>query len=172
MSVGSIVAQWTIGIAVMGETDFKQLIRNILSGNLIAALLAISFLFAGVKLPEFITVTADKVGALAVPLSLIFTGASIYLSGAKLTDYPGDMLYTLAVRLIILPLLTLAVINFLPLGTMARDLAIVLSVMPASAASVLIVRNYGGDTDFAGQMILTTTLASIITVPLLLVCAL
>jgi len=172
MSVGSTVAQWTIGIAVMGGTNFKQLIRNILSVNLIAALFAVICLFAGVKLPGFVTVTADKVGALAVPLSLILTGASIYLSGAKLTNYPGDMLYTLAVRLIILPLLTLAVIKLLPLDTMARDLAIVLSVMPASAASVLIVRDYGGDTDFAGQMVLSTTLASIITVPVLLVCVL
>ena len=54
----------------------------------------------------------------------------------------------------------------------AAYLAIVLSVMPASAASVLIVRDYGGDTDFAGQMVLSTTLASIITVPVLLVCML
>ena len=40
--------------------------------------------------------------------------------------------------------------------------------MPASCGSVLIVREYGGDAEFAGQLVLATTLFSLITMPVLL----
>ena len=67
-----------------------------------------------------------------------------------------------------MPLLTLLVLKFIPLPEIARNIAVVLAVMPASCGSVLIVREYGGDAEFAGQIVLATTLFSLVTMPLLL----
>ena len=75
-------------------------------------------------------------------------------------------------RIVLIPIFTLLVLRLIPLPETARHLALVLAVMPASSGSVLIVREYGGDPDFAGQLILSTTLLGLITMPVLLAFAL
>ena len=78
------------------------------------------------------------------------------------------MIYATVCRIVIIPLLTLLLQRFIYLPEIARNIALVLAVMPASSGSVLIVREYGGDVDFAGQLILSTTIFGLITMPVLL----
>ncbi len=171
-SVGSTFGQWTVGIAVMAGNDLKKLLRNLISPNSIAVLIAVCYLLLPWKLPAGIIDFTSRIGNLAIPLCLILIGASVWASRARWTAHLLDLFYTTVVRIVVIPIFTLLVLKLIPLPETARNLALVLAVMPASSGSVLIVREYGGDTDFAGQLILSTTLLGLITMPVLLAFAL
>ena len=171
-SVGSTFGQWTIGIAVMAGNDVKKLLKNLISPNSIAVLIAVLYLLSPWKLPAGIIDFTSRIGNLAIPLCLILIGASVWASRSKWTAHLLDLFYTTVARIVIIPILTLLGMRLVPLPETARNLALVLAVMPASSGSVLIVREYGGDPDFAGQLILSTTLLGLITMPVLLAFAL
>lgn len=167
-SIGSTFGQWTIGIAVMAGNDMKKMFSNLISSNSIAVVAAVLYLLQPFRFPVQISNFLGKTGSLAIPLSMIFIGGSIYLSRSKWTSHIGDVFTTTIIRVLAIPLLTLVILRYLPLPETARNIAMVLAVMPGSAGSVLVMRGYGGDVDFAGQLVLSTTIFSLATMPLLL----
>ena len=73
--------------------------------------------------------------------------------------------------LIVLPALLQELLEeqeLLPLEPLGYHVALIVSLMPASCTSVLIVRKYGGCPDFAGQSVFFSTIACIVTVPVFL----
>ena len=167
-SVGSIIGQWTVGVAVMADGSFLRLLKNLFTTNILAVILAVICVFCRWQLPPEAMMIIQKLGEMSIPLGMILIGTSIFASGAKLLAIPGDMIFACVARLIIIPLLTAGVLYFIKMPEMLRHLAVVVSVMPGAVASVLIVREFGGDSDFAGQLVLTTTCAGLFTLPLAL----
>ena len=167
-SVGATFGQWTVGLAVMAVDDVKKLLKNLITPNSLAVVAAIVYLLLPWKLPALVMDFTTKIGNLAIPLCLLLIGASIWSSQSCWFKNLGDMFYTTLVRIVIIPILTLLILRILPLPETARNIATVLAVMPGSSGSVLIVREYGGDVDFAGQIVLSTTLFGLLTMPILL----
>ena len=167
-SVGSTFGQWTIGIAVMSLGDVKKLLCNLVSANSLAVVAAVIYILMPWKLPESVINLTGKIGALSIPLILVLIGASVWASRSKWTEHLYDLFYTTFTRIILIPVLTLILLRFIPLPEEARNIAVVLAVMPASCGSVLIVSEYGGDSDFTGQIVLSSTLFGLITMPILL----
>ncbi len=168
LTVGSTVGFWTFGVGVLAGRDFKRVVRNVCSTNMAAVVLALFCVFTGFQVPAFGMNIFEKLGALSVPLSLLLIGASMYKTGIRMLTHRFDALYTLATRLIILPFLTVVLLRLLPLEPLVYHVALIVSLMPASCTSVLIVRKYGGCPDFAGQSVFFSTVACIVTVPLFL----
>ena len=168
LTVGSTVGFWTFGVGVLAGRDFKRVVRNVCSTNMAAVVLALFCVFTGFQVPAFGMNIFEKLGALSVPLSLLLIGASMYKTGIRMLTHRFDALYTLVTRLIILPFLTVMLLHLLPLEPLVYHVALIVSLMPASCTSVLIVRKYGGCPDFAGQSVLFSTVACIVTVPLFL----
>ena len=56
----------------------------------------------------------------------------------------------------------------LPLPADVYKVTYIVALMPVSASSAVITRRYGGSAEFAGQSIIFTTVASLLTIPLML----
>ena len=111
----------------------------------------------------------DLLGSLTVPLSLLITGAQLAgLPAASAT--PRRLVgWLLAVRLVIAPLLTCPVLA-LAAGRLSGDVLRtvgLIALMPVAVSCSLFVDKFGGDRDFAARAIGYSTLAAVITVPLL-----
>ncbi len=168
MSLGSAAGFWSCGIAVMAGNDFKEAMRNLLSPNMAAVALALYFVISGTPVPSHILTVTHGIGAAATPLALILIGASLFHSGARLFSGLRDAAYTICTRLLILPFLTVLLLKLLPLPEFIYNVALIVALMPASCASVLIVRKYGGCADFAGQAVFLSTVFSPLSIMLLL----
>jgi len=169
LNIGSTVAYWTIGIATLGAKDIKQTLRNIVSPNLIAVVLALAITLLGLKayVPDILMKIFGSLGACAVPVLFIIIGASLYGS-PKLFHNKRDITYLTIVRLVLIPVLSILILKMLPLPKDVYHTAFIVSIMPVSVSSTLITRVYGGSPDFAAQAALVTTIASLGTIPLLL----
>ncbi|MDA0989756.1 MAG: AEC family transporter [Verrucomicrobia bacterium] len=110
--------------------------------------------------------TAGGIGAAGVPILLMLVGAGLY--PPPRIRHKAALGYLTVVRLVAIPLITVALLLMLKLPPEARNIALVVSVMPASVSSVILTRRYGGDPEFAAEAVLATTLFSILTVPTIL----
>ncbi len=170
MSVGSTVGFWTFGVGVLAGRDFKRALSNVCSTNMAAVVLALIFVFSGLHVPDFGMNIFAKLGQLAVPLALLLIGASMFKTGVRMLVHRFDAFYTLVCRLVIIPLATVFLLKCFPLEPLAMHVAVIVSLMPASCTSVLIVKKYGGCPDFAGQAVFFSTIACIVTVPVFMYC--
>ena len=79
----------------------------------------------------------------------------------------GMMWWFTFVRLILIPLLVLAVLAPLPIDRIVRGTMVLISAMPAGSTPAILAAKYDGDAPFASCLIFVSTLLSLFTLPLL-----
>ncbi len=167
MNIGSTLGFWTVGVGILSGGCIKRTIRNIFSINLLAVVLALSFCFLKIPVPELAANVFSKIGGAAIPLMLIVIGAAIYNSAHHLLKNKWDIIYLSLVRLILIPLILVAVLKLLHLPLEVFRVVFVVSIMPVSSSAVVFMRRFGGNPDLAAQAAVVTTLLSILTIPLM-----
>jgi predicted permease len=112
-------------------------------------------------------------GSVTIPLSLLLIGAQ--LGGMTASKRPGGrgLSALVASRLLVAPLLTVAAFQALAavgwtIPAVPLRVAILVSAMPVAVTCGIIVERYGGAVPTAARAIFVSTLASIVTVPLVL----
>ena len=70
-------------------------------------------------------------------------------------------------RLLILPLIVLAVLIVLPLDPLSMKVCVLLTAMPAANTTVMLAGKYDRDPAFASELVMTSTLLSLFTIPLI-----
>lgn len=165
MNIGFTIAFWTIGVGLLAGGDMKRAFRNIFGINQLAVVVALVFAFLKIPIPFFVAATFQKLGDASIPLMLVMIGGSIYLSAHKIFRGIPDALVMSAVRLVIIPAITLLILKAVPLPKDVYIVAFVVSLMPVSVSSALITTKYGGSPEFAGQAIIFTTTLSLATIP-------
>ena len=93
--------------------------------------------------------------------------------GAILADAPLQALFTRTIlffsflRLALFPLLVWAVLLPLPMDELSRGICVLMTGMPIGSTTSILADKYGGDAVFSSEVAFTSTLLSIITIPLL-----
>lgn len=140
-------------------------LRQMFSPAATAALTALVLALTRIRPPEAVGEAVEFVGSVTVPLSLIFVGA--LLSGLPL----GRMLTSprvwalTAVRLLAMPLALSLILRGLGTETLVLNVAVVEMGMPAAMNGSLLCMEYGGDAECMAQTTFVSTLASIVSIP-------
>lgn len=127
----------------------------------IGSVLGILTLAAGIRLPHILEQTIQSVSAIASPLQLFLLGAFFQFSGLK--TYRRELVTVSIAKLIVSPGL------FLGLGTLLgfRGVAFVsligIFASPTAVNSFTMAQQMGGDAELAGDIVVTTSAASILT---------
>ncbi|MCK4982488.1 MAG: AEC family transporter [Victivallaceae bacterium] len=167
MNIGSTLGFWTVGVGILSGGCIKRTLKNIFSINLLAVVLALSFCFLKIPVPEIAANVFSKIGGAAVPLMLIVIGAAIWNSAHHLLKNKWDIIYLSLVRLIVIPLILVSILKLLPLPLEVFRVVFVVSIMPVSSSAVVFMRRFGGNPDLAAQAAVVTTLLSILTIPIM-----
>ncbi len=169
MNVGSTIGFWTVGIFTLtGIKSFSETLRSIFSINLVAVAAALAVAFTGLTVPAPLDAAITSVGNLSVPFMLILVGAALYQCAGKIMEHRIDLLYLTVIRLLVLPVIMALLLKLLPVSRDVYVVSLVVAAMPAASSSVLVAGQYGGSRNFAGQVIVVTTLLSLGSIPLIL----
>ena len=174
MNVGSTIGLWTVGIiAFQGQINFKKVFQTFYSINVIAVVIALAWLFSPVPIPQLLKSVSLKLGNMAVPMMLIIIGGALYRCAGKMLEHKFDLFLISVVRLVLIPviiilMLKFIVLRFFPIPQDMAEVLMIVVLMPAASSSVVFAKEYGGAEDFAGAAIVSTTLLSLATIPLLL----
>ena len=150
--------------------DWKKIVLNI---NMISIFIGVVLFFAKIHLPEIINNTLGSVGSMIGPASMIVTG--MLFAGMNLKQIFADkrVYFVSFLRLIAVPLLALVMIKISHLAMFSADgnkitLIVFLAIITPSASTITqMCQVYGNDSRYASAINVVTTLASIVTMPLM-----
>jgi hypothetical protein len=168
-NVGSTVGFWTIGVVTLTglrRDTLRTAVKQLYSVNVVAVVLAVAAVLWRVPLPKEVMKIVRSLGSLAIPLTLILTGAALFRDARGLLLHKADAFIVAVLRLAAIPAIYVVVLKLLPLPRDMYEVCFVIALMPAAVSSALVARLYGGDGDFASQSVVTTTLLAMVSVPL------
>jgi len=178
-TIVSNVLMWTVGVMII--TNNKKIpaseqLKHILNPNTIAIILGFILFLLNIKLPRLILESIGGLGSTNTYLSMIYIGALLWYArvGALLKN---KNIYILSFNRLILVPLILTGLFFVAVNTgvinpdkMVLSVLILESAMPCMVNVVIIVKILGIDNTPAVANVFLTTLLSILTLPLILIC--
>lgn len=168
-SLGVELAIWTVGMMVLRGSPFA-LPKALLNGPIIAVIggLTLVFLKLDHRIPEPVTALFGWLGPCAFPMGLMLIGTAIFdLLGKERLSWrvcSGALL----VRMVVMPAVILSAAKFLPLVEEFRQVLVVQAAMPAAVSPIMYARYYGGSPGAAVQVVLVTSAAAVVTIPLVI----
>ena len=165
-NIGIEGALWSVGVMMMGgEHGFSW--RRLINGPIIAV--AVGLIITALGWSDHAT------GAWRTAMSMIGVGAfplAIFITGCAMMDLVTDerpswkvALGAAVVRLALAPALILTAAKYLPIGIELKQVLVVQAAMPAGLTSILIAKMYGGRPAIAVQVVIATTVLSLLTLP-------
>ena len=135
----------------------------------LAVLSGIVWSLAGI--PSTLPVVSSVFGALtlvgaALPfLAALVTGLS--LARVDWRRLAPVIVLSQLMQLCLKPLIVFAILSFLALPRLDREVTLLLAALPASPLAVVFASRYGGDTELATTLVVGSTILSVITLPLI-----
>lgn len=127
----------------------------------IGSVLGILTLAAGIRLPHILEQTIQNISAIASPLQLFLLGAFFQFSGLK--TYRRELVTVSAAKLIVAPGLFLGLGALLGFRGVAFVSLIGVFASPTAVNSFTMAQQMGGDAELAGDIVVTTSAVSILT---------
>lgn len=162
------IFMWTAGMAIFTDsTDKKSVVKKVLLNPcIIAVFLGIFRSLVETPLPEFAAKALTGLGNSTTPLSMLLIGTMMTeLTLHSFKDW--STVYLAFVRLIALPLVTLGLMRILGADEVMTGCAVILTAMPAGSTTALLAEKFGADAVYGSKCVLTNTLFSLITIPLM-----
>jgi malate permease and related proteins len=176
-NVGTDMAMWTLGIAVLTGHGIAGGWKRIVNAPLIALVLALILNFLGVCVqpPAWLMIVGNIFrtgihwfGQSAVPMALVLIGAIVadHFEEAHGGKAGRVVLASSLVRLGVMPVLFLLLAKFFPCSPDLKRVLILQGAMPSATLPIVLSRHYGGDPRVAVQVVLGTSLLGVVTIPL------
>jgi len=169
-NLGVEVAIWTVGILML--TSSKLEIRKIMNPPALSVLFALVLQYLGGKelVPQFAWEVLSMIGNCSIPMALMIIGASFYdlLKGYRPSPKYRVEVGALLTRALIVPTLFIvyAMYGWFPEGiSWMSEVLVVQAAMPAGVFALVVVKNYGEDTETGLRSIMATMLVSLVTIP-------
>lgn len=162
---------WTYGIYVLtrqkgaGKLDLKKLFLN---PGVIATVLGIAFYVLQIRIPATLLGAMDMVGDSIFPLAMIVIGALIVELDFKTAFRDGKFWICSALKLLVVPILTLLGCLLFGCDTTVTYVLVILSGMPAATFGAIFAEIYDVNPVTAAKIVCLTTVLSIATIPMIL----
>lgn len=154
-------------IASSGHSDMRKSISAVLKMPLAyAALAGLIFNALHITLPETLTRAVELAAAAALPVMLVNLG--LELARAKLRDYEWRVFLATGIKLLLTPLIALALAGVLGMQGLTRSVSVIEASMPTAVMASLIATEFQARSDFVTSVVFLSTIGSTITLTVLL----
>jgi len=163
------IFMWTAGLSLFTSADMKHRIRIVATHPCIwAVLLGFGYLFVPFELPGFLSGTITAIGNCNLAMSMLVIGS--ILSEVDLKQIlDRDCLYYSLFRLIVIPAIMYGALALLRADHVTTGSVVLSSAMPAAATTAMLADKYGKDSAFASKTVFTSTVLSMLTLPVMAV---
>lgn len=141
--------------------------QQLLSPCIVASMTALVIALARLRPPALVGEMLDFVGSITVPLSLLVVGSFLADIPAGQVFHSAKLWLLSALRLLALPVALWAILRVMGTEELVLGIAVIQIAMPVAVNGTLLSMEYGGDTPCMAQITFLTTLASILTIPIM-----
>lgn len=150
--------------------ELKKIYTNI---NLIAIFIGILLFITKIHIPSVLQGTLKSVGGTVAPISMIITG--MIMAGAELKKVfsNGRIYLVLFFRMIFFPFIVFLIMYFTGItkvidnGAMILLVTFIATITPTASSITQMAQVYGNNEQYAGAINIMTTIASIVTMPIM-----
>lgn len=168
--LGVELAFWSIALGQMIPRSPGGRLRLQVNPPMVAIPLAILLNALGAKswLPSSLATTFHLLGACAVPMGLLLSGALIadHLRRKSFAGARRTLLAATAARLAVIPALIILFAKLLPADPALKAVLVVQAAMPAGIFPIVLTKVHHGDVPTALQVVLGTSAIGLATIPL------
>ena len=162
---------WSVGkFLSTGGQFFDFSWKQFITPPFIANLLGITFVLSGLNhsIPKIVFNAIELTGTATVPIANFILGA--VLGGISLKLWPSfaDTIRVLGVKFLIIPLITvlfMLALHVRQINSLMSDVILIQAVSPPAIAILIQIKNYGGDAQKSGSLMLISYAACIIVIP-------
>jgi len=170
-NLGVEFTMWALGVGfILSPNDPKSIWRRVLSGPVIAILIGapLNLMRVDQHLPGVALDTIGLLGQCAIPLGLLLIGATFadISKGPKGQAGPRVPISACLLRLGLFPLAFLLFAFLFPISTELKRVMIIQAAMPCAVFPIVLARHFDGSPEVALKVVLSTTLISLLTIPL------
>lgn len=131
-----------------------------------AAVAGVVFAYKGWTVPVALWRPIELMAQGAIPVLLITLG--VQLSQARPSVVNAPLGISVALRLVVSPLLTIALASWFGITGLARDVAVLSTAMPTAINAFLIAAQFDAAPDFVASAVFLTTVASFVSISIIL----
>ncbi|MCC8067948.1 MAG: AEC family transporter, partial [Clostridiales bacterium] len=158
---------WGVGLGCFqGGGKIRDVLRRTLTHPcVITTAVGVLWMFFPVKLPEFLYDTVYGFSQCLTPVTMLVIGC--IMADADYHDiFSKELLEITALRLLVQPFLALVICYLLRPDQLVAEVTTVLVAMPVANTTAILAARYHKDASFAGNIVVFTTLVSMLTIPL------
>lgn len=159
---------FTHGYMLMKErTDFSAFMKGVKSPAVIAAVIGFICYVSGIRIPSLISDAAVFIKEMNTPLAMLIAGATAAQSGIIKAFADRKLMTTAAAKLIVLPLIVIAVMSVLPDGipSMSKTIVGIACACPAATTGTLFALLFDKNVKRCSELFAVTTIISMVTLP-------
>lgn len=172
------VVAWTLGmflvrrnvrteVAVTATSKLTALKKAVINPGVISILIGGSLFLTRIKIPEPIFSTMTVLGRATSPLAMLVVGMILSRTAIREAITNKVVYGVAAMKLVVNPLIITSVLMLLGYTGFNRIIPVVLLAMPTAAYVAMFSEQAGNDAKLASQIVFITSLASLITIPLI-----
>ncbi|GAX05676.1 malate permease [Secundilactobacillus pentosiphilus] len=159
---------WTYGIyMVSGDRRTIQLKRLAVNPAILALIFGLLFALTGVKLPSVLGTAVSDLADMNLPLVMIAMGCYLAQGDVRSALKSKALYQAVGARLIIAPLIVLAILQFIPNQfMMVKEVILLGQATPVAALMAIFSNTFHKNSLFSTTVVGLTTLCSLVTIPL------
>lgn len=164
------VLQWTYGVDMIGEKKSSHSLRKVFWNPPMIAIGIGMILFVtgwGNAVPELLSKTLQGVCALNTPLAMIILGVYLAKENLKTLFTDGRLYQVCVARLILVPLVSLAVLWAIPIQREIALAVLICAAAPVGANVAVYSQLLGKDYVCASKIVVLSTLLSLVCLPMI-----
>jgi len=160
---------WTVGMAILTG---KAGLKSVINGPFLALMFALVLNYTGAYqfVPGVLTTSFEMLGRCAVPMSIFMIGATMshFFKAGIFNDAFRVGLVSVFVRLGLHAAVILLVVLSFPIAPDLQRLLVVQAAMPTAIFPIVLARLFGGQPQVAIQVVMITSIVSLVTAPLVI----
>lgn len=161
------IVMWSAGVSCFTGSSGKGVIKKVLTHPCVdAVFLGVVLMVFQIPLPDAILMPIRQASNATTALTMLIIGNILADVDLRTLFSPLILKYS-AFRLLFFPLLTLLLCRLCGLDELVTATSTILSGMPAAATTAILSEKYDCDSAFGVRLVCSSTLLSLLTVPLL-----
>jgi predicted permease len=159
---------WTHGVAMLkGAFSIRYVREGLLSPVFISTIIAIFFYLTRIRLPVLFVDSLSMLAVTVTPLAMMIAGISLAQANLKNIFTKFAIYKVCFARLIVIPLLTLAILAIVDLDPNVAYTILIASACPPATAAMLMALRYDKNYIHASEIFASGTLLGVLTIPLI-----
>ena len=159
---------FSIGESIFSGTLIISLKKVLKTPAILSMALGMLLFVLDIRLPIFLGTPIQVLASFTAPLAMIINGAMFYGTSFKKLIKNKDIILFCLVRLILIPVLAMFIFRPFISNEMVFALLVLVAAMPSGSLNSVFAEMYQGKGQLASNYIISSTLVSLITVPLMI----